>query len=126
MMIFFNVANRLTGGYNRGECLASMEIYEPCQGQWLDMPDMLTARARFGAALLNTFLYTIGGCDGITDLDSVHRFDFSCKTWDVVASLQTARSSVGESVASVNGATLNRHLICLPVIFVFLYWDWLF
>ena len=42
----------LSGGYDRGECLDSMERYDPRTNKWSPMPCMTTARARFdqGAA----------------------------------------------------------------------------
>ena len=84
------------GGYDRGECLVSVEVYNPAKGSWSKLPNMLTPRARFGAAALRGRLYAVGGSDGARDLDSVHYLSFESLKWETAASLKTARSSVGE------------------------------
>jgi hypothetical protein len=91
---FFVVA--LSGGYDRGECLRSVEKYQPASDTWNSLPDMLCARARFGAAALEGKLYVVGGSDGWRDLDSVHCLDFETGRWKAIAPLEAARSSVCE------------------------------
>ncbi|VDP21341.1 unnamed protein product [Soboliphyme baturini] len=41
------------GGYNRGECLSSVEQYDPTTNVWSSFPSMLKGRGRFDAALCN-------------------------------------------------------------------------
>ncbi|KAL8612626.1 hypothetical protein ACOMHN_044567 [Nucella lapillus] len=103
------------GGYDRGECLVSVEVYNPTKGRWSKLPSMLTPRARFGATELRGRLYAIGGCDGARDLDSVHYFSFQANKWEVAAPLKTARSSVGVAemcgqIYCVGGSDCQRSL----------------
>ena len=88
------------GGYDRGECLVSVEVYNTAKGRWSKLPNMLTPRARFGAAALRGRMYAVGGSDGARDLDSVHYFSFESLKWKTAASLNTARSSCGELMSS--------------------------
>lgn len=49
------------GGYNRGECLKTVEEYIPAEGKWRRLPDMHTGRGRFDAATVNGKLYAVAG-----------------------------------------------------------------
>lgn len=83
------------GGYDRGQCLVSVEAYSIKDDHWSQLPSMKNPRARFGAAAIGDRLYAIGGSDGTQDLDSVHCLDFSANKWKAIASLNVPRSSVG-------------------------------
>ena len=85
----------------------SVEAYDPAKGAWSKLPNMLTPRARFGAAALRGRLYAIGGSNGARDLDSVHYLSFESLKWKTAAPLKAARSSVGELTGVKSRCTLS-------------------
>lgn len=52
------------GGYNRGECLKSVESYKPETNEWSIESNMNHARGRVQIAVLNGTVYAVGGSNG--------------------------------------------------------------
>lgn len=52
------------GGYNRGECLRSVESYKPETNEWTTESNMSQARGRVQIAVLNGTVYAVGGSNG--------------------------------------------------------------
>lgn len=52
------------GGYNRGECLRSVESYKPETNEWTDESNMSQARGRVQIAVLDGTVYAVGGSNG--------------------------------------------------------------
>jgi hypothetical protein len=73
--------------------LRSMERYDALSGQWSVAASMGTARAFFGACVIEGELYVCGGQndeDGM--LRSVEKYSSTTNTWSDAAALPTARS----------------------------------
>uniref|UniRef100_A0A673GM56 Influenza virus NS1A-binding protein homolog B-like n=1 Tax=Sinocyclocheilus rhinocerous TaxID=307959 RepID=A0A673GM56_9TELE len=57
----------IAGGYNREECLRTVECYDPKKDCWTFIAPMRTPRARFQMAVLMGELYVMGGSNGHSD-----------------------------------------------------------
>ncbi|CAG5133601.1 unnamed protein product [Candidula unifasciata] len=94
------------GGYDRGECLQTVEAFVVEDNAWKVMSPMNRARARFGAAVLNGCLYVCGGSDGWKDQSCVEKFDPVSHKWTYAPNMLKERSSHGV-------VTLNGKLYCV-------------
>ncbi|XP_011496950.1 PREDICTED: influenza virus NS1A-binding protein homolog A-like isoform X2 [Ceratosolen solmsi marchali] len=83
------------GGYDRVECLKSVDKYIPETNTWEVLATMKEARGRFGIAVVNEKVYAIGGSNGITELATVEVFEPENGKWKAIASLPLARSNSG-------------------------------
>lgn len=52
------------GGYDRGECLRSVESYDPELNEWSNESNMSEARGRVQISVLNNTVYAVGGSNG--------------------------------------------------------------
>ncbi|XP_045127226.1 influenza virus NS1A-binding protein homolog isoform X2 [Portunus trituberculatus] len=102
----FNGQMLVCGGYDRGECLKTVEAYNPKTNKWVELPAMQQGRGRFDLTVLNGRAYAIGGCDGSRELNSVEVLEESSKKWRSVASLPLARSNTGV-------CNLGSHVYCI-------------
>ena len=59
---------------------------------------MMTQRVHFALAVLNGYLYAIGGTDGQRGLNTVERYDPRKNSWTVMASMSTRRRFFGCAV----------------------------
>ena len=50
-----------SGGYNRGECLSTAEVFDPRTNQWTFLAPMQSPRARFDIAVLDENVYAVCG-----------------------------------------------------------------
>lgn len=74
----------IIGGYDRGECLNSCEVYDPATNCLTPMKSNLNNRR--GRAAITYFnkgnsIYVMGGSDGHQDLNSIESFDMTKKEW---------------------------------------------
>uniref|UniRef100_A0A3B4YYF8 Influenza virus NS1A binding protein n=1 Tax=Stegastes partitus TaxID=144197 RepID=A0A3B4YYF8_9TELE len=89
------------GGYNREECLRTVECYDPIEDRWTFIAPMRTPRARFQMAVLMGQLYVIGGSNGHSDeLSCGETYDPHADEWAQVPELRTNRCNAG--VCSLN------------------------
>uniref|UniRef100_A0A3Q0S9T8 Influenza virus NS1A binding protein a n=1 Tax=Amphilophus citrinellus TaxID=61819 RepID=A0A3Q0S9T8_AMPCI len=89
------------GGYNREECLRTVECYDPSEDRWTFIAPMRTPRARFQMAVLMGQLYVIGGSNGHSDeLSCGEKYDPHADEWTQVPELRTNRCNAG--VCSLN------------------------
>ncbi|XP_040895947.1 influenza virus NS1A-binding protein homolog A [Toxotes jaculatrix] len=89
------------GGYNREECLRTVECYDPNEDRWTFIAPMRTPRARFQMAVLMGQLYVIGGSNGHSDeLSCGETYDPHADEWAQVPELRTNRCNAG--VCSLN------------------------
>ena len=59
---------------------------------------MMTRRLGVAVAVLNGYLYAIGGSDGQCPLNTVERYDPRKNSWTVMASMSTRRKHLGCAV----------------------------
>ncbi|KAF8797157.1 influenza virus NS1A-binding protein homolog isoform X1 [Argiope bruennichi] len=83
------------GGYDRGECLKTVESYDFNTNKWTTMQPMKVPRGRFNAAVVNNKVYAVGGCDGQKDLGSAEYWDPETNSWKQLPSLPAVRSHAG-------------------------------
>lgn len=83
------------GGYDRTECLRSVDQYIPETNTWQSLPPMRESRGRFKIAVLGDKVYAIGGSNGTTELDSVEMLDLAAGKWVKMPKLPLARSNMG-------------------------------
>uniref|UniRef100_A0A914VYK5 BTB domain-containing protein n=1 Tax=Plectus sambesii TaxID=2011161 RepID=A0A914VYK5_9BILA len=88
------------GGYDRGECLRTVEQYDAVTDVWSFLPSMLSERGRFDAVVAGGKLFAVAGSNGTNDLSTVECYDPHTAKWTHVAPLKLARSHNG--CASVN------------------------
>jgi hypothetical protein len=84
------------GGYDRGECLSSVESYDMRTNSWSSWPHMQQARGRFNAATLDGKLVACGGSTGSDDLKSVESYDPDTGKWSFLADMLASLSNAGE------------------------------
>ncbi|XP_025835540.1 influenza virus NS1A-binding protein isoform X3 [Agrilus planipennis] len=89
------------GGYDRVECLKTVEQYIPEINKWKELPSMKYPRGRVQIAVLSNKVYAIGGSNGTTELDSVEMLDVNAEKWVSLPKLPLARSNMG--VCDLNG-----------------------
>lgn len=89
------------GGYDRGDCLNTVEQYDPQLNEWMPVSTMNSPRGRLGAEVINGKIYAIGGSNGHTELSTVEVFDEALNTWKFAPSMLQCRCSFGTGV--VNG-----------------------
>ncbi|XP_077283811.1 influenza virus NS1A-binding protein homolog isoform X1 [Arctopsyche grandis] len=92
------------GGYDRVECLNSVEIYDPEKNRWTNLNDMRQQRGRFNIAQVGNRVYAIGGSDGHVELDSVEMYQAPVDEGDssrsMTASLESQSGSIDLSASS--------------------------
>lgn len=94
------------GGYDRAECLRSVESYCPDTNSWTQESNMGEARGRVQIAVINGTVYAVGGCNGTTELDSVECLSKIDNKWKKMCKLPLARSNAGVSA-------LNDKIYCV-------------
>ena len=85
----------IAGGYDRGECLRSVEIYDPLLNRWTQLTPMREARGRFDITVIDGKVYAIGGCNGTTELATAEVYNSENGKWAALPPLTLARSNIG-------------------------------
>jgi hypothetical protein len=78
--------------------LSSVECYDPALQRWIPIAPMHEARAYCGVVTVGSFLYAIGGFNGISWLRSMERYNPLTNQWTLLTSMSVARSSFGTTV----------------------------
>uniref|UniRef100_A0A3B4E563 BTB domain-containing protein n=1 Tax=Pygocentrus nattereri TaxID=42514 RepID=A0A3B4E563_PYGNA len=92
------------GGYNREECLRTVECYDLKTDSWTFIAPMRTPRARFQMAVLMGQLYVMGGSNGHSDeLSCGETYNPSTDEWAQVPELRTNRCNAGAAVCELDG-----------------------
>lgn len=86
------------GGYNRSDCLNTMETYDHEVNNWSVASQLNSRRGRCGAASLNGYIYCFGGSDGHNVLKSAEVFDTTDKAWQSISSMTVPRSRLCSAV----------------------------
>lgn len=82
------------GGYDRGECLRTVEMYDPLSNRWSQLPSMREARGRFDITVIDGKVYAVGGCNGTTELATAEVYSTDNAKWSALPPLESARSNV--------------------------------
>jgi len=83
------------GGYDRGECLNSVESFDLTTNTWCPLKPMLFARGRFAVAEMHGRLYACGGSNGQMDLCSAECYDPNTDSWMLLPDMTIPRSYAG-------------------------------
>jgi kelch-like protein 20 len=78
-------------------CINIVERYDPKENRWTRVAPMSTRRLGVAVAVLNGFLYAVGGSDGTSPLNTVERYDPSANHWKAMPSMGTRRKDLGVS-----------------------------
>lgn len=70
------------------------ESYDPFTHEWNVVAKLNTPRHRLGVAVLDGWIYAVGGSDGMIHLNSMERYDIETNTWTVLPSMATRRMGV--------------------------------
>lgn len=70
----------------------SVEKYIPEKNLWQLVSAMTHPRINFGAAVVDNFIYVVGGHDGATHLKSVEKYDPHQDKWYPVTPMTQART----------------------------------
>ncbi|ELT91499.1 hypothetical protein CAPTEDRAFT_172031 [Capitella teleta] len=89
------------GGYDRGECVDSVEVFDVSTNSWSELPKLLTARGRFDATQIDDCLYACGGSNGASELNSAECFNSTLNKWLALPDMASNRSNAG--VVALNG-----------------------
>lgn len=81
----------VVGGYNRGDCLNTIEQYDPNANQWKIVPIAMTSRrGRVSVSVMHNRIYVFGGSDGQKELNTGEYFDLkSMNKWIPIKELAT-------------------------------------
>lgn len=74
------------GGYLK-TCLSSIERFDPKSNTWQMLTEMSTPRRAPSCAIIQNFLYVIGGHDGARYLNSAEMYNISSGTWAKLPSM---------------------------------------
>jgi influenza virus NS1A-binding protein len=98
-----NISNysKFSGGYDRGECVDSVEVFDVSTNAWSELPKLNTARGRFDATQIEDCLYACGGSNGASELNSAECFDSAMNKWVALPDMSVKRSYAG--VVALNG-----------------------
>lgn len=85
----------VVGGYDRAECLRSVESYDPSTNRWAQQLSLGEARGRVQIAVIDGIVYAVGGCNGTTELDTVECLPPGSTKWKKCSKLPFSRSNAG-------------------------------
>ncbi|KAM7421958.1 hypothetical protein PAMA_010165 [Pampus argenteus] len=91
----------VTGGKDGSTPVTSLRAYDTRADRWCSVGTEEICRTHHGVAVLNNFVYLIGGCNRQRHLDTVQKFDIVTSTWHQVAPMNSCRCYL--SVAVLNG-----------------------
>ncbi|XP_013395524.1 kelch-like protein diablo [Lingula anatina] len=81
------------GEFPDGSASRSMWRYDACFDNWLEMTPMNMPRSELGLAMLDGFIYAVGGWEGTARLDTVERYNPFSNSWSFVAPMKISVTS---------------------------------
>jgi len=69
---------------NEEEFLSSVEVYDPMLQRWIPLAPMHEVRAYCGVAVVGSYLYAIGGFNGISWLRSMEKYCPLTNQWTLL------------------------------------------
>lgn len=103
---FLNGKIFVCGGYDRGECLRSVEEYDVVNGKWRNVAKMKAERGRFDCTIHGGKVFAVAGSNGNNDLKSCEIYDPKADVWAPLPNLATARCHNG-------CATIDNYVYCI-------------
>ncbi|XP_067859642.1 kelch-like protein diablo isoform X1 [Heptranchias perlo] len=92
--LFHSSTLYLAGGeFPDGSASKEMWRYDPCFDMWHEMAPMNVARSELGLAMLDGFVFAVGGWEGSSRLDSVECYNPQTNTWHFLESMKMAVTS---------------------------------
>ena len=91
------------GEYPDGSASKSVWRFDPRTNSWQEMAPMNTPRSELGLALLDGFIYAVGGWEGSSRLDTVERFDAESNAWTLL-STPMKMAVTSPAVVALDGA----------------------
>ncbi|CAG7822048.1 unnamed protein product [Allacma fusca] len=90
------------GGANENDesYMSSVEKFDPMTNAWTTLAPMHEERAFHSVAVVDCFIYAMGGCNGKMWLRAVEKFDTMCGQWSKVCNMSVPRSSFGTTVSN--------------------------
>ncbi|EYC15430.1 hypothetical protein Y032_0037g3517 [Ancylostoma ceylanicum] len=107
---FVNGKIIVCGGYDRGECLKSVEEYDVVRGEWKQLQSMKDERGRFDSAVLNGKVYAVAGSNGNNDLKTAEVYNPKTNQWTAIPPLSKPRSHNGKLLSC---AALDGFIFCV-------------
>ncbi|CAF1104954.1 unnamed protein product [Didymodactylos carnosus] len=89
------------GDWPDGHPSSEVWKYEQKLDTWIRLQDMLTSRSELGLALIDNYLYAVGGWDGSNRLNSIERYCIESNCWTIISQMQIAVTS--PSVCALKG-----------------------
>jgi len=83
-------------------CLDIVERYDPKNNRWMKVSSMNFKRLGVAVAVMQGYLYAVGGSDGQTPWNSVERYEPTTNRWSTVAPMSTRRKHLGCAVYRVS------------------------
>ena len=81
------------GEYPNGSASSAVWRYDPSLDVWQEVERMKTSRSELGLAMLDGYVYAVGGWEGQRRLDSVERYKPESNVWQSVPKLRMAVTS---------------------------------
>lgn len=78
----------------------TIQQFSTVKNTWIELGPMAVGRRGMGVATLDSYVYAIGGSDGVKSLSLVERYDPATDSWTCLTSLNQARSSVSAAVVN--------------------------
>jgi len=98
--LFYAVGGRESNPEVVGGDGREVNVYDPSTNTWQERCKLLQARHRPAVAVLDGYLYGIGGASGKMHLDSVERYNPERNQWEYVASMSCSRVGVAATVVN--------------------------
>nr|XP_024219003.1 kelch-like protein 5 isoform X2 [Halyomorpha halys] len=101
----YTVYRRLyvVGGRDGIACLKSIEAYDPLSDKWTSCTPMSKRRGGVAVAVLDGYLYALGGhdvptCNSAARFSCVERYDPKMDRWQNVCSMSVGRDGIGAGI----------------------------
>ncbi|XP_065570128.1 kelch-like protein diablo [Artemia franciscana] len=89
------------GEFPDGSASSLLWRYDSATDSWHDLAQMSTPRSELGVAMLDGYLYAVGGWQGCQRLKTVERYDPTSNTWELVTPMKTPLT--GPAVVAYDG-----------------------
>ncbi|KAL1457879.1 hypothetical protein WDU94_008061 [Cyamophila willieti] len=88
-----NTIYLIGGEFPDGNASSSCWKYDPVLDHWQEVAPLLDPRSELGIAMLDGYVYAVGGWNGACRLDSVERYDPTKNEWSYIEPMRIAVTS---------------------------------